>query len=75
MDGFEPLGRALVIIGVFLAVLGAIMLLTPRVPWLGRLPGDIVIHRDDLTIYIPITTMLIVSVVLSVVLSLISRGR
>jgi hypothetical protein len=75
MDGFEPLGRALVIIGVFLTVLGAIMLLTPRVPWLGRLPGDIVIHRDDLTIYIPITTMLIVSVVLSVVLSVISRGR
>jgi hypothetical protein len=75
MAGFEPLGRALVIIGVFLTVLGAIMLLTPRVPWLGRLPGDIVIHRDDLTIYIPITTMLIVSVVLSVVLSVISRGR
>jgi hypothetical protein len=75
MDGFEPVGRALVIIGVFLAVLGAIMLLTPRVPWLGRLPGDIVIHRDDLTIYIPITTMLIVSVVLSVVLSVISRDR
>jgi hypothetical protein len=75
MDGFEPIGRALVIVGVFLTVLGAIMLLTPRVPWLGRLPGDIVIHRDDLTIYIPITTMLIVSVVLSVVLSVISRGR
>jgi DUF2905 family protein len=75
MDGLEPIGRALVIIGVFITVLGAVMLLTPRVPWLGHLPGDIVIHRDDLTIYIPITTMLIVSVVLSVVLSLISRGR
>ena len=75
MDGLEPLGRTLVIVGIFITVLGAIMLLTPRVPWLGRLPGDIVIHRDDLTIYIPITTMLIVSVVLSVVLSVISRGR
>jgi Protein of unknown function (DUF2905) len=75
MDGFEPIGRALVVIGLFIAALGAVMLLTPRVPWLGRLPGDIVIHRDDLTIYIPITTMLIVSVVLSVLLSLIGRGR
>jgi len=75
MDDLEPIGRALVVIGLFIAVLGAIMLLTPRVPWLGRLPGDIVIHRDDLTIYIPITTMLIVSVVLSVVLNLIGRGR
>ena len=67
MDGLEPLGRLLVIVGVFITVLGAIMLLTPRVPWLGRLPGDIVIHRDDLTIYIPLTTMLIVSVVLNVI--------
>jgi Protein of unknown function (DUF2905) len=75
MDGLEPIGRALIVIGVFITVLGAIMLLTPRVPWLGHLPGDIVIHREDLTIYIPITTMLIVSVVLSVVLSVIGRGR
>jgi len=43
--------------------------------FLGHLPGDIVIHRENLTIYIPITTMLIVSVVLSVVLSVIGRGR
>jgi len=75
MDHLEPLGRALVVIGLFITVLGAIMILTPRVPWLGRLPGDIVIQRDDLTIYIPITTMLIVSVVLSLVLNLIGRGR
>ena len=75
MDSLEPVGRALVLIGLVITVLGVIMLLTPRVPWLGRLPGDIVIHRDDLTIYIPITTMLVVSVVLSVVISVIGRGR
>jgi hypothetical protein len=75
MDGLEPVGRALVVIGVFITVLGAILLLTPRVPWLGRLPGDIVIHREDLTIYIPITTMLLVSVLLSVILSVIGRNR
>jgi hypothetical protein len=75
MDGLEPVGRALIVIGVFITVLGAVMLLTPRVPFLGHLPGDIVIHRENLTIYFPITTMLIVSVVLSVVLSVIGRGR
>ena len=51
------------------------MLLTPRIPFLGRLPGDIVIQRDGLTIYIPITTMFIVSILLSVVLSVIGRNR
>ena len=75
MDGLEPIGRWLVVIGVFITLLGAIMLLTPRVPWLGRLPGDIVIRGDNATIYIPITTMLIVSVVLSVVLNVIGRSR
>jgi hypothetical protein len=75
MDGFEPMGRALVIIGIFITVLGAIMLLTPRIPFLGRLPGDIVIQRDGLTIYVPITTMFIVSILLSVVLNVIGRNR
>ena len=75
MDGLEPVGRALVIIGLFITVLGAVMLLTPRVPWLGRLPGDLVIQRDGLTIYLPITTMIIVSLVLSVVLNVIGRNR
>ena len=75
MDGLEPVGRALVIIGLFITVLGTIMILTPRVPFLGRLPGDIVIQRDGLTIYIPIATMLIVSVLLSVVLNVIGRNR
>ena len=75
MDGLEPVGRALVILGVFITVLGAMLLLTPRVPFLGRLPGDIVIQRDNLTIYLPITTMIVISVVLSVVLNVIGRGR
>ena len=75
MDGLEPIGRALIVIGVFITILGAILLLTPRVPWLGRLPGDIVIHLEVLTIYIPITTMLLVSVLLSVILSVIVRNR
>ena len=75
MDSLEPVGRALVLIGLFITVLGAVMLLTPRVPFLGRLPGDIVIVRDGLTIYIPIMTMLIVSVLLSVVLNVIGRNR
>jgi hypothetical protein len=75
MGGLEPIGRSLVVIGVFITILGAIMLLTPRVPWLGRLPGDIVIRGENAIIYIPITTMLIASVVLSVVLNVIGRGR
>jgi hypothetical protein len=73
MDGLEPLGRSLIVLGVVLAALGAVFVLGPRLPLLGHLPGDIVIHRDNVTIVIPITSMILISVVASVVLGLLGR--
>ena len=73
MDGIEPLGRALIVIGLVIAVVGAVMVFGSRIPVLGHLPGDIVIHRDNLTIFIPLGTMLVVSVVASVIISLLGR--
>ena len=73
MEGIEPLGRALIVIGLVIAAVGAVMVFGSRIPVLGHLPGDIVIHRDNLTIFIPLGTMLVVSVVASVVISLIGR--
>jgi hypothetical protein len=66
------LARWLIILGVVLVVLGLLW------PWLtklglGRLPGDIVIERDNFRLYIPITTSLLISVVLSLVLWLLNR--
>jgi Protein of unknown function (DUF2905) len=65
-------GRLLIILGIVLVVLGVLW------PWitklgLGRLPGDIVIERENFRLYIPIVTSLIVSVVLSVILWLLNR--
>ena len=73
MDGLEPLGRLLIVAGLVLAALGAVFVLGPRLPFLGHLPGDIVIQRENLTIVIPITSMILVSIVVSVVLALIGR--
>lgn len=61
----EALGKILVVLGVALALVGAGLLVARHVPWLGRLLGDIVAHRGPLTIYVPIVTMLIVSLVLT----------
>jgi len=66
------LGRILVVIGIVLVVVGGLAMLGVRLPF-GRLPGDIVIQGDRGTIYIPLGTMLVVSVVLTVVFSLIGR--
>jgi len=65
-------GRILVVIGLVLVVVGGLAVLGVRLPF-GRLPGDIVIQGDRGTIYIPLGTMLVVSVVLTVVFSLIGR--
>ncbi len=73
MDGLEPLGRSLVILGIAIAAVGAVLLLGPRIPFLGRLPGDLRFERDGLVIYVPLATMLLVSVVASVVLALLNR--
>ena len=58
--------------GIVLISIG-LLLLSGGLSWLGRLPGDIRIERGNTYIYIPITTMLLVSLVLSVILSLIGR--
>jgi hypothetical protein len=73
VDGIEPLGRVLIVIGLVIAAVGAVMVFGSRIPVLGHLPGDIVIHRDNLTIFIPLGTMLLVSVVASVIISLLGR--
>ncbi|MEF3274514.1 MAG: DUF2905 domain-containing protein [Chloroflexus sp.] len=67
------LGRWLIGAGVLLVIIGVAILAAGRLPWLGRLPGDILIERDNLTIFIPLGTMLVVSLVLTVIANLIAR--
>ncbi len=71
------LGRALLGVGILLAVLGVILLLAERFPGLplGRLPGDIRIERPGFRLYLPLGTSIAVSLVLSLALWLLSRLR
>ena len=64
--------RTLIVIGIALLVLGLTWPWVSRLP-LGRLPGDIIIDRPSFRFYLPVTTMIIVSVVLSVILWLFRR--
>ena len=67
-------GRMLVLLGGVVVVVGLVMMLGPHVPWLGRLPGDIVIQRERFTFAFPIVTCLVVSVVLTLILNLFFRN-
>ena len=69
-------GRFLIITGVVLAAIGALLILSPRIPGLdrlGRLPGDIVLERGSTTIFIPIVSSILISVLLTVVVNLLLR--
>jgi hypothetical protein len=66
------IGRILLVIGLVLVVVGGLAALGVRLPF-GRLPGDIAIEGERGGIYIPIVTMIIVSVVLTVLLNLLIR--
>jgi hypothetical protein len=69
----QGLGWALIVLGIVIAVVGVLMVAGPRIPIIGHLPGDIVIQRENVTIYIPLGTMLVVSVVASLVIALLNR--
>ena len=69
------LGRGLMLLGVLLVAVGALLAFAPGLSWLGRLPGDIRIERPGGTFVFPITTCLLLSVVLSLLASLFSRLR
>jgi hypothetical protein len=73
MAGLQGVGWALIVLGIVAAVVGVVLVAGPRIPLLGHLPGDIVIQRENVTIFIPLGTMLVVSIVVSVVLAVIGR--
>jgi hypothetical protein len=73
MAGIGHIARILIICGAGLIALGLVLLLAGRIPWIGRLPGDIVVQRKNFTFYFPIATSIIISVILSLILWLINR--
>ncbi|UCF31692.1 MAG: DUF2905 domain-containing protein [bacterium] len=64
------LGKFLLIAGICLAAVGVVLLMAPRLPWLGKLPGDIVIRRRNAVFYFPITTSILISIILTVLFNL-----
>jgi DUF2905 family protein len=71
------LGKLLLGLGVLLVILGTLLLvagnLSGKVPWLGRLPGDIYIERDNWKFYFPLGTSILISIILTLIFSLFGR--
>ena len=69
------IGRVLVLIGAVILIFGVLLVLADRIPFIGRLPGDITIRGDGWTIYAPLATSIVLSVLLTAVLGLVAWMR
>jgi hypothetical protein len=69
----SDLGRLLIMLGVILVVVGVVFLLAPKLPWLGRLPGDISFKRGNFSFYFPLGTCILISIILTLIMYLFRR--
>jgi hypothetical protein len=69
------MGKILVIVGVILVIAGLIIHYAGRIPFLGKLPGDIIIERPNFRLYFPLMTSILLSIVISLILFFISKYK
>jgi hypothetical protein len=59
------IGKILIVFGCLMVALGVLLVFSDKIPWLGRLPGDISIKRENFSFYFPLTTCILISLLLS----------
>ena len=70
MLGFGPLGKMLILLGVCIILIGFLLVIGEKIPWIGRLPGDIIIRKKNFTFYFPIVTSILISIILTLLFTL-----
>ena len=73
MNEFGSYGKVLIITGIILIIAGALFLFVNKIPFLGRLPGDIAVQKKNFSFYFPLTTCIIISIILSLIMWLLGR--
>ncbi len=71
--GIEQFGKIIFFTGLLIALIGVILMLSGKISWIGRLPGDIMIKKKNFTFYFPLATSIILSVILSLILYFLNR--
>ena len=72
-EGVQHIGKFLIITGIVIAAIGGLFLLSGKIPWLGKLPGDIVIQRKNFTFYFPLATSILLSIIITFIFWLLGR--
>ena len=69
----NSLGKWMLVVGLVIAALGGVLWLLGKIPFLGNLPGDIRIQNENFGCFVPVGTMILLSVILTVLLNIVSR--
>lgn len=72
-DGIQYIARFLIITGFVIIILGALLLLSGKIPWIGKLPGDFVIQRKNFIFYFPLATSILLSLLLTLIFWILGR--
>jgi hypothetical protein len=72
-EGLQHIGKVLIVTGAVLALVGTVLLLSGRIPWFGKLPGDILIARKNFTFYFPLAMSIVISILLTALFWLLGR--
>lgn len=72
-NGIQYIGKSLIILGIIVIVIGGLLLLSGKIPWLGRLHGDILIQKKNFTFYFPLATSILLSLLLTLIFLLFRR--
>jgi len=73
MNGIQHIGRFLIVFGLIISAIGAILLLSGKLSWVGRLPGDIIIQKRNFTFYFPLTTGIVISIIITLLFWIFGR--
>jgi hypothetical protein len=73
MFEFQQIGRLLIFAGIFIVIIGVLFLFGDKIPFLGKLPGDIYIKKKNFTLYFPIATSLLLSLIISLIIYLFKK--
>lgn len=70
---FETFGKMVLVLGLFLVIIGGVMLFGGKLFGLGRLPGDIIIQKEDFSFYFPVVTCVVISILLTIIFNILAR--
>lgn len=73
MVDLGSVAKVIIFAGVIITVIGVLFLFTDKIPWLGKLPGDVYIQRKNFSFYFPITTCIIISILVSIIFYFIAK--